>query len=58
MINRLGEIYGESNDINYAVVYVWDVATRMSIYGVVSETINQIYTLDWNDNSSQSVSAD
>ena len=58
MINRLGEIYGESNDRNYAVVYVLDVATRSSIYGVVSETINQIYTLDWNDNSSQSVSAD
>ena len=56
MINRLGEIYGESNDRNYAVVYVWDAATRSSIYGVVSEMINQIYTLDWNDNSSQSVS--
>ena len=58
MINHLEEIYGESNDINYAVVYVWDAATRSSIYGVVSEMINQIYTLDWDDNSSQSDSVE
>ncbi len=56
MINHLGSIYGESNDINYAVVYVWDLETRAAIYGVVSEMINQIYTLDWDDNSSQAVS--
>lgn len=58
MINHLEEIYGESNDINYAVIYVWDAATRSSIYGVVSEMINQIYTLDWDDNSSQSDSVE
>ena len=56
MINHLGSMYGENSDINYAVVYVWDLETRAAIYGVVSEMINQIYTLDWEDNSSQAVS--